>query len=123
MVIVTCGQIVGRRKSWTRRDALSWSFITALTVGYGAFVPLRKISRCLSVLVAFCGIIVTGIVVAITIKATTEAFEQPGDFIQLEQKIEESGKARPHSLKRSKSPAVCREVGIVRSTARTYLLA
>jgi voltage-gated potassium channel len=90
VIIVSCGQVVGRRESWSRLDALYWSFITALTVGYGDFVPLKKISRCLSVLIAFCGIIFTGIVVAVAIKATTDALERHGDLIQLEQKIQEN---------------------------------
>ncbi len=89
VIIVSCGQIVGRRESWSRLDALYWSFITALTVGYGDFVPMKKISRCLSVLIAFCGIIFTGIVVAIAIKATTDALERHGDVVQIEQKIKE----------------------------------
>jgi voltage-gated potassium channel len=87
VIIVSCGQIVGRRESWSRLDALYWSLITALTVGYGDFVPVKKISRCLSVLIAFCGIIFTGIVIAVAIKATTDALERHGDLVQIEQKI------------------------------------
>lgn len=87
VIIVSCGLLVGRWEAWSRLDALYWSFITALTVGYGDVVPVKKISRCLSVVVAFCGIIFTGIVVAMAIKATTFAFEQHGDFAQVQQYI------------------------------------
>lgn len=42
VIIVSCGQVVGRRESWSRLDALYWSFIAALTVGYDDFVPVKK---------------------------------------------------------------------------------
>ena len=76
LAITTFGQIVGHLEKWKKFDALYWSFITATTVGYGDIRPLKKISRVFSVLIAIVGIMFTGIIVAITLKATNIAFEK-----------------------------------------------
>ena len=73
-MIILLGQIVGQRESWSRFDALYWSFITATTVGYGDIRPTRRLSRALSILIAFIGLIFTGIVVALALNAASIAF-------------------------------------------------
>ena len=75
-VIVILGQIVGRIENWSRFNALYWSFITALTVGYGDILPLRKRSKILSVLIAFMGIMLTGIIIAVTVATASGALKQ-----------------------------------------------
>lgn len=79
LIIVMLGQLVGRIERWRHFDALYWSFITATTVGYGDFYPLKKISRILSVLIAFVGVMFTGIIIAVTLNAATIAFEKHVD--------------------------------------------
>ena len=81
--IIVFGQIVGRRESWTRFDSLYWSFITATTVGYGDIRPLQKLSKTLSVIIAFLGLIMTGIIVAIALNTATIAFKQHADLEQI----------------------------------------
>ncbi len=76
LVIVMLGQLVGRIEKWSHFDTLYWSFITATTVGYGDFRPLKKISRILSVLIAFVGVMFTGILIAVTLNAASIAFEK-----------------------------------------------
>lgn len=78
-LIVIVGQVVGRLESWGRFDALYWSFITALTVGYGDIRPMRRGSRVLAVIIAFIGIMLTGIFVAITVTTAQSAFHQSMD--------------------------------------------
>ena len=80
-LITLLGQIVGTRESWSRFDSLYWSFITATTVGYGDLRPLRKLSRTFAVLIAFVGIIFTGIIVALAINAATIAFASAHDGV------------------------------------------
>ena len=79
LVIVTLGQLVSRIEKWSRFDAIYWSFITATTVGYGDFRPLKKASRVLSVLIAFVGVMFTGIIIAVTLNAASIAFEKHVD--------------------------------------------
>ena len=88
LVIVVLGQVAGKRESWRRGDALYWTFITATTVGYGDIRPLTTVSRILSVLIAFCGLIFTGILVAAAIAATTYSIQSHYGDSELRQMIE-----------------------------------
>ena len=76
LLVIVLGLVVGRIEQWTRFDAIYWALITALTVGYGDIRPTKKSSRVLSTIIAIVGIMFTGIIVAITVKATSGAFEQ-----------------------------------------------
>jgi voltage-gated potassium channel len=74
--IVVLGQIVGRIQGWKRFDSFYWSFITALTVGYGDIKPLKRNSKTLSILIALLGIMFNGVVVALTVAVGAKAFER-----------------------------------------------
>ena len=74
LIITLLGQWVGRMEGWSRFDAFYWSFITALTVGYGDLRPSCRKSKLLALLVATLGIMFTGVFVAVTVAAATEAF-------------------------------------------------
>jgi len=88
LFILLLGQRVGKKESWTRLDALYWSFITATTVGYGDFRPATKMGKVLSIFIAFTGLIFTGIVVAIALQAATEAFKLHMDADSLKKTVE-----------------------------------
>jgi len=76
LIIVLIGQIVGHHEAWSKFDALYWSFITAITVGYGDFHPCKRLSKGLAILTALVGIIFTGIIVAIALHAVQIAFKK-----------------------------------------------
>ena len=76
IIIATLGVVVGRLESWGRFKALYWSAITALTVGYGDITPRKKASRVLAAFIALLGIMTAGIVVSITVEATSHAFDK-----------------------------------------------
>ena len=48
--------------------------ITALTVGYGDLRPSRRSTKFMAILVAIVGIMFSGVFVAVTVTAATEAF-------------------------------------------------
>jgi hypothetical protein len=73
------GFIIGRLEGWQIGDALYFTFITGLTVGYGDVVPLRIVSRTLSVVIALLGILLTAMMAAIAVRALQEATKQDGD--------------------------------------------
>jgi voltage-gated potassium channel len=73
VAIALLGQIAGRAEAWSRSDSLYWSFITATTVGYGDIRPTKKASKVISVVIAFCGLIMTGILIAVAVHAATLA--------------------------------------------------
>ena len=76
VVIVILGQIVTLIEKWTLFNGLYWTFVTALTIGYGDIRPLKKVSKTLSILIGFIGIMLTGIVVAVTINTTQVVLEK-----------------------------------------------
>jgi len=57
-------------------EAVYFSFITGLTVGYGDIAPHTTVGRVVSVALGFVGILFTGLVVAILVRAIREAWEE-----------------------------------------------
>jgi len=57
-------------------DAVYFSFITGLTVGYGDIAPGTAIGRVISVLLGLTGILFTGVVVAVAVEAVRRAVEE-----------------------------------------------
>jgi voltage-gated potassium channel len=76
--ITLLGQIVGKKEGWSRFDSFYWSFITATTVGYGDIRPVKRGSRILAILIAFLGLVLTGIVIAVAVRAGTLALGNAG---------------------------------------------
>jgi len=69
------GFIVGRLEGWGWGDAFYFTFVTGLTIGYGDFVPRTVAGRFLSILIGIGGILLTGLVVAIGVKALNTVAE------------------------------------------------
>ncbi|MBL1321801.1 MAG: two pore domain potassium channel family protein [Methylophaga sp.] len=84
-VVVVLGQIVCHLEKWNKFDGFYWTFITATTVGYGDIRPLKKVSKVLSVFIALIGIMLTGIMIAVTLNTTSVAFEKHVDKSVIEQ--------------------------------------
>lgn len=73
LVITLLGQAVGKQEGWSRFDSLYWAFITATTVGYGDVRPVKRKSKIVAVVIAFLGLMLTGIVIAVEVQAATLA--------------------------------------------------
>lgn len=73
------GYIIGRIEGWSGSDALYHAFINATTVGYGDFHPTKRSSKVLAIMLAFVGLVFTGIVVAIALHAADYAYAQVYD--------------------------------------------
>ncbi len=71
--IIVLGLIVGRRERWEPFDSFYWSFVTATTVGYGDIRPINRSSRVVAILIAFLGLVLSGIVIAVAVHAATVA--------------------------------------------------
>jgi Ion channel len=79
-MILGLGQIAGRIENWSRFDALYWSLITAMTVGYGDIKPVKNSSKSLSLVIGFIGLVLTGITVTVAIQAGTKAFDEYANY-------------------------------------------
>src|SRR5437763_12407448 len=53
LVMVIIGLLIGRIEGWTIGDALYFTFVTGLTIGYGDLTPRHIVSRCLAVVIGF----------------------------------------------------------------------
>ena len=77
-IIVFLGWRVARIEKWPRGQGLYFAFITATTVGYGYIFPTNPKTRALSIIIAFTGLILTGILVALAFESLNSAAENTG---------------------------------------------
>jgi voltage-gated potassium channel len=76
LIISSLSVWVGRKEGWTTSDSLYFGFITALTVGYGDLRPTTGRGKVSAIVIAFLGLISTGIVVAIAVEAASLTYAQ-----------------------------------------------
>ena len=72
--IALVGYLIGRIEGWSLSDSLYHAFINATTIGYGDFRPSKGRAKFLAIVLAFIGLIFTGMVVAIALHAANDAF-------------------------------------------------
>ena len=76
--ITILGQAVGRMEGWSYFDSFYWSFVTATTVGYGDIRPVKRGAKAIAIFIAFLGLILSGIVIAVAVHAGTKALDAIG---------------------------------------------
>ncbi len=86
-MIALLGYTVGRIENWSTLDSLYYAFITATTVGYGDFHPLNSKSKSIAIFIALIGLLCTGIIVAIGLKAAEIAFTNHFEMDQIIERI------------------------------------
>ena len=69
LVMVGSGLAIWRIENWRIDEALYFTFVTGLTIGYGDFTPKHVSARLLSLVIGFAGIVLTGLVAAISVQA------------------------------------------------------
>ena len=55
-------------------DALYFSFVTGLTIGYGDIVAKSTLGRCVALFIGFIGILFTGLVIAAAVEAVRKTY-------------------------------------------------
>ncbi len=63
------GLLIGHIEGWRIVDALYFTFVTGLTIGYGDLTPAHVVSRLLAVAIGLAGIMLTGLIAAVTVQA------------------------------------------------------
>lgn len=72
------GLLIGFIEGWPVGDAVYFSFVTGLTIGYGDIVPRQVLTRALAIAIGFCGILLTGLVAGIAVYAMRAALTDGG---------------------------------------------
>jgi hypothetical protein len=67
------GLLIGHIEGWRIVDALYFTFVTGLTIGYGDLTLRHVVSRFLAVMIGFAGIVLTGLVAAVSVEALRAA--------------------------------------------------
>ena len=67
------GIVIAWLEGWRLTDGLYFAFVTGLTIGYGDFAPTGQVTRILAVGIGFLGILVTGLVAALGVRALQAA--------------------------------------------------
>lgn len=73
------GVAVGLLEGWTLADSVYFAFVTGLTIGYGDLVPKLLVSRVLAIVMGISGIVLTGLIAAIAVRALLEVKRRDGE--------------------------------------------
>ena len=85
------GLLTGFLEGWPLGDAVYFTFITGLTIGYGDLVPRQTLPRALAIGIGFFGLFVTGVIAAIAVHAMRSALasrESGGEHPDIDKIIE-----------------------------------
>jgi voltage-gated potassium channel len=66
---VVLGQLIGILEGWPVGDAVYFTFITGLTIGYGDIVPRQAFTRVLAIAIGISGLFLTGVIAGIAVYA------------------------------------------------------
>lgn len=67
------GVVIGWNEDWPLGDSIYFAFVSGLTIGYGDLVPTHPLSRVLAIVVGGTGIVLTGLVAALGVRALERA--------------------------------------------------
>lgn len=74
-VMAGLGAVIAVIERWPLTEGLYFAFVTGLTIGYGDVVPKAPMGRLLAIAIGFTGIVVGGLVAAITVQALHAALD------------------------------------------------
>ena len=66
-IVLVCGALIARFDRIPFEDALYLAVITAFTVGFGDLAPKSRLARLVTVVLAFAGLVLVGILVAVAV--------------------------------------------------------
>ena len=64
---VASGVLLGFIEGWSVGDALYFTFVTGLTIGYGDIVPRQALGRALAIVIGISGLFLTGFIAGIAV--------------------------------------------------------
>ena len=66
---VAMGLLIGFVEGWSVGDAMYFTFVTGLTIGYGDMVPRQAFTRAVAIAIGVSGLLLTGVIAAIAVHA------------------------------------------------------
>ncbi len=76
---VALGLLVGFMEGWSVGDAVYFTFVTGLTIGYGDLVPRQPVARALTIGIGLSGLFLTGLIAGIAVFAMRTAINGHDD--------------------------------------------
>ena len=73
------GLLAGFVEGWSLGDAVYFTFVTGLTIGYGDLVPKQTLARVLAIGIGFFGLFITALIAAIAVYAMHSALTNGGN--------------------------------------------
>jgi voltage-gated potassium channel len=73
LVIIICGIMIARFDNLPLQESVYFAFITALTVGLGDVVPKSTAARFITIILAFIGVVLVGVIIGVTVHALETA--------------------------------------------------
>ena len=73
------GAFLSLLQGWRLGDAFYFTFVTALTIGYGDLVPKGFLARLIAMVIGLTGVLLTGLIAAIGVRALQVAAVGPGN--------------------------------------------
>ena len=70
---VALGLLIGFVEGWSVGDAVYFTFVTGLTIGYGDIVPRQALARVLAIGIGVSGLFLTGLIAGIAVYAMRTA--------------------------------------------------
>ena len=70
---VALGLLIGFLEGWSVGDAVYFTFVTGLTIGYGDLVPRQALARVLAIGIGVSGLFLTGVIAGIAVYAMRTA--------------------------------------------------
>ena len=67
------GAVIGFLERWSVSEMIYFTFVTALTIGYGDVAPKRIVSRMIALAIGFSGILLVALVAALAVRSLQEA--------------------------------------------------
>src|SRR6476660_8850510 len=75
-VQVALGLLIGFVESWSVGDAVYFTFVTGLTIGYEDIVPRQALARALAIGIGVSGLFLTGLIAGIAVYAMRRALTE-----------------------------------------------
>ena len=76
---VALGLLIGFIEGWSVGDAVYFTLVTGLTIGYGDLVPRQPVARALTIGIGLSGLFLTGLIAGIAVYAMRTAINGHDD--------------------------------------------